>query len=71
MKSLTRFEFDVIGDFGGGNIQNDGVISLDDWVWVADGATVVGDQEWHAFSSQLSFLHFAKLVLQNTNWKTC
>lgn len=64
---LTGFEFDVIGNFGGGNIQNNGIVGLDDWIWVPNGATVVGNQEWNVFSTQLGLLYFAKLVLQKTN----
>lgn len=64
MEIFTWFEFDVVGDFGCSNVQLDGVMSLDDWVWVTDGTSIVCYQEWNVFSTQLSFLDFAQLVLQ-------
>lgn len=65
MGPLTGFEFDVVGDFRGGNVQDDGVVGLDDWIRVTDGAAVVGDQEWNVLGAQLGLLHFAQFVLRD------
>lgn len=54
----------MVGDLRGGNVQDDGVVSLDDWIRVTDGAAVVGDQEWNVLGAQLGLLHFAQFVLR-------
>lgn len=59
---IARIEFNVIGDFRGGNVQLDGIVGLDDWIRVADGATVVCDQEWNTLGTQLCLLDLAQFV---------
>lgn len=53
----------MIGDLGGGNVQLNGVVGLDDWIGVPDGATIVCYQEWDTLGSQLGLLDLAQLVL--------
>lgn len=53
----------MIGDLGGGNIELDGVVGLDDRIRITDGATVVRDQEWDLLGSQHSLADLAQLVL--------
>lgn len=53
----------MVGDLCGCNVQLDGVVGLNDWIWVTDGAAIVCYQEWNVFSTQLYFLDFAQLVL--------
>lgn len=60
---VAGIELDVIGDLGCGNVQLDGVISLDDWIRVTDGATIVCHQEWHVLRAQCGLLDLAQLVL--------
>lgn len=67
--SLTWFEFNVIGDLWWSNVQLNGVIGFDDWIWITDGTTVVCYQEWNVFSTQLCFLHLAQLVLKILRWQ--
>lgn len=52
---------------------------MDQWIWVANGATVVCDQERNLLGSDLNALHFAQLVLEDgkiitlpsDNFKSC
>lgn len=53
----------MVGDFGSGDVQLDGVVSLDVWVWVTNGAAIVCDQEWNVLSTHLGLLNLAQLVL--------
>lgn len=57
----------MVSNFCGGDVQLDGVIGLDDWIWITDGTTIVCYQEWNVFSAQLYFFDFAQLVLKNKN----
>jgi len=43
--------------------EADSVVDADGWVWVTDGAAVVGDKVWDTLVSELHALHFAELVL--------
>lgn len=59
---IARIEFNVIGDFRRGDVQLDGVVGLDHWIWITDGASVVRNQEWYALGTQLCLLDLAQLV---------
>ena len=43
---VARVELDVLGDGTGLDVKDDGVVNLDVRGWVADGAGVVGNDEW-------------------------
>jgi hypothetical protein len=44
-------------------VNLDGVVNLDVWVRVANGATIVGDNVWNTLLANLSLLDFAELEL--------
>ena len=43
---VTGVEFNMVGDGTSLDVKNDGVVDLDVWVGVTDGAGVVCDDEW-------------------------
>lgn len=61
---LTGIEFDVVGDFAGGNINLYGIVSLDQRIGITDGATVVGNNEWYTLGTQLGLADLAQFVLK-------
>lgn len=61
---VAGFEFDVIGDFAGRDVDLNGVVDSDGWVGVTHGATVRCDQVWDLLGSHDVSLHLAQLVLQ-------
>lgn len=63
---VSGFEANVIGDFARCNVDLNGVVDLDGWVWVADGATVRGDQVWNLLWADSDLLHLAQLVLEDS-----
>lgn len=63
-RKLTGIELDVVGDLARGNVHLHGVVGVDQGIRVADGTTVVCDQEWNTLGAQLSLLDLAQLVLQ-------
>ncbi len=44
----TVVELDEVSNLAGSEVDLDRVSDSDAWVWVADGATVVGDNDWDA-----------------------
>lgn len=60
----TSIELDEVGDLARVQVNADGVVDLDEWVWVADGAGVVGDQVGDTFGADDDLLYLAQLVLQ-------
>lgn len=67
---ITRVKLDEVEDFGGGNLHLDCVIDIDYWVWVPNGAAVVGHKEWDSFRAGLDSLDLAQFVLHKDrkNW---
>ena len=61
--SVTGVKFDELFNFAGCDVDSDGVVHLDQRIWVADTATVTSDNTWDAFQSNQHLLHFAQLVL--------
>lgn len=59
----TQFELDNVGHFSSFNIDLDGVVDLDIWVGVADGASVVGDSDGDLSGSDVDLVDPAELVL--------
>ena len=51
------------GDFAGGNINLNGIVSLDQRIGITDGATVVGNNKWYTLNTKLSLTDFAQFVL--------
>merc|ERR1739848_924718 len=60
---VTSIEFNPVGDFTGFDVDFDGVTDFAVWVGVADGATVVGREEWNIILSQKNSLDLAQFVL--------
>lgn len=60
----TGIKLDEVSDLAGVQVNADRVIDLDEGVWVADGAGIVGDQVGDAFGANDNLLHLAQLVLQ-------
>ena len=60
---VARVELDVVLDLVGIQVEADGVVDLDVRVRVADGATVVRDDHWHALGRHHNLAHLAQLVL--------
>jgi hypothetical protein len=58
----TSIELDEIGDLAGLEVNLDGVVNLDCWVWVTDSSSIVRDQEWDSALAQLYSLDLSKLV---------
>lgn len=63
MRRLTAVKLDEVCDLSGVKVDADCVIDLDQGVWVADGAGVVGHQVGDSFGANDDLLDFAQLVL--------
>jgi len=59
---VTGLEFDPVGDFGGLDVELDGVTNSYVWVGVSEGSAVVCDEEWHVVLGGAQLLHSAQLV---------
>lgn len=64
MRKPTSIKLDEICDLAGFQVDANGIIDLNEGVWVADGAGVVGHQVWDSFGANNNLLDFAQLVLQ-------
>lgn len=60
---VTSIEVNVVHDLSSSDVNLDGVIDLDDWVGIPDGASIVGNQERNSTGTNLDTLHLAELVL--------
>lgn len=60
----TRIKLDEIDDFPGIDVQLNGIVSLYQRIGIANGATIVGNDERDAFSAQLRLPHFAQFILK-------
>lgn len=65
----TSIKLDKICDLAGFQVNTDCVVDLDEGVWVADGAGVVGHQVGDPLGADDDFLHLAQLVLQTERWR--
>lgn len=59
---LTNVELDVVSHLTGSQVDLDGVIDLDVWVWVSDSSTIVSDNVWNTLLTQLDLLDLTQLV---------
>ena len=64
---LTRVELDVVLDLGCSNVELDGIIDLDEGIWVTDGAAIVGYNVGYSLGGNAHLAHFAQLVLKHRN----
>lgn len=62
--TLTSIKLDEVGDLSTLQVNADGVVDLDERVWVADGAGVVGHQVRDSFGANDDLLHLTQFVLQ-------
>ena len=60
---IPNIKFDELNNLVFLQVQLDGVISLDERVWVADSAPVIGVQVWDALLPKLHWPNLAKLEL--------
>jgi len=60
----TSVELDKVRDLASCEVNLDGVVNLDSWVWVTDGSSIVRDQEWDSAFAQLYSLDLSKLVFR-------
>lgn len=60
--SVTNLELEVALDLTGLKVDLDGVVDRDAWVWVADGATVVSDDEGDTLGANLHLSDFTELI---------
>lgn len=61
--NISRVKLDKFSDFTSFQINLDGVVDLDQWVWVTDGTTIVSNGIWDSLGTELDLLHLGKLVL--------
>ena len=61
---IPNIKFDEISDLATLQVQLDGVIGLDERVWVADGSPIMGVEVWDALLPKLHRPDFAELKLQ-------
>jgi len=59
---VTWGEWDDLLSSVGGEVELDGVVDLDQWVWVSDGSAVVGDDVWNTTGTELNLLDLEELV---------
>lgn len=63
-QKLTSIKLDEVCNLAGVQVDADRVVDLDEGVWVADGAGVVGHQVRDPLGADHELLHLAQLVLQ-------
>ena len=59
----THFELDKVNDLVVDKVELDSVVNLDQWVWVTDSTTIVGDNEWNTTSTDSLLLNLKELEL--------
>lgn len=64
----TSVKLDEICNLAGVQVDADCVIDLDEGVWVADGAGIMGHQMGDSFGANDDLLYLAQLVLKNKRW---
>jgi len=61
---ITGVKLDEVNHLAILDVDNDGVIYLDERVWVPDGAGIVGNNVWYALGSNFNSLDTTKFVLE-------
>lgn len=59
---VSSLEFDEVENLPFRDVPSDGVIHLNEWIWIPDSSPVMSDQEGNAFRSSGHFLHSQQLV---------
>lgn len=62
---VSSVKGDALNDLASGNINLDGIVSLDQRIRVTDGSAIVGDQVWHGLVADSDAADTAQLVLQD------
>ena len=65
--NLSWFETNELLDLSRFDVNHDGIVDLDIWVRITDGASIMGNQEWNSLASGSNLLHFAEFVLETGN----
>ena len=60
---VAGLELDEVNNLARRDVVADGVVGLDQWIGVADGSAVVGDNEWDSLWASANSLDTAQLVL--------
>ncbi|KAF6988302.1 hypothetical protein CFC21_005864 [Triticum aestivum] len=60
---VADVKLDEVNNLVGLQVKLDGVIGLDEWVWVADGAAIIGVEVWDALLAKLDRPDLAELEL--------
>lgn len=60
---VADVKLDEVNNLVGLQVELDGVVGLDEWVWVADGAAIIGVQVWDALLAELDRPDLAELEL--------
>uniref|UniRef100_A0A452Y130 Uncharacterized protein n=1 Tax=Aegilops tauschii subsp. strangulata TaxID=200361 RepID=A0A452Y130_AEGTS len=60
---IADVKLDEVNNLVGLQVELDGVIGLDEWVWVADGAAIIGVQVGDALLAELDRPDLAELEL--------
>lgn len=61
---LTGIEFDVIFYFSGADLDLNGVVSFNTWVWITDCSSIVCNHIWNFLRSHTNRFNFAEFVLE-------
>lgn len=65
----ASLELDKVHNLAGGDVVTNGIVHLDQWVRIADGATIVRHKVRNAFRACGHLLHAAQLVLKQNKTK--
>ena len=60
----TQIELDKIRGLTGSDDDLDGIIDLDEWIWVTDSTSIMSNSKRNSLLSELDLLDFAELVLR-------
>lgn len=63
-EDVTGVKLDEVCDLAGVQVDANGVVDLDEGVWVADGASVVCHQVRDSLSAHEQLLHLTQLILK-------
>lgn len=61
---ISSVKLDEVNDFAAGNVQLNGIIDFDQRIRVANGAAIMGGDEWHTLGSHRDFADLAQFVLK-------
>jgi hypothetical protein len=60
---VTSLKLDKVNNLAILKIKLDGIVDLDEWVWITNCTTIVCDSKWDTLGTKLNLLDLAQLVL--------